>query len=353
MKHFILAMMLAAWLGGCSKSPQSPDNSQDGASQSREVVLYSSVDDFLLNEIVDLYRKETGVRVRLVGDTEATKTTGLVQRIIAERAQPRADVWWSSEPFGTIQLDREGLLEPYTSQSAEASIDGGWPQSLRTESWYGFAPRARVIAYAPDRVQNVPTTPLELVDPQFKGRVGIARPQFGTTRGHMGVLLDHWGEEGLRTWLVALQVNGVRLYDGNASVIRAIRQGEIDICMTDTDDVWVGQENGWNIELIYEPIGVGQGALKSTGSVVMPNTIALVRGGPNPDAGRRLIDFLLSPRVERLMAESASRNIPVHPSLAAEFAELMVPQAPDLDLDQAATLVPQALAICEEVLIGG
>jgi iron(III) transport system substrate-binding protein len=352
MKHIAWVLLLLFVVAGCSKNPQPLADSQSDDTASGEVVLYSSVDDFLLREVVAAYESQTGVKVRLVGDTEATKTTGLVQRLIAEKAQPRADVWWSSEPFGTIQLQHEGVLEPYTSISAEASIDGGWPPTMRGQAWYGFASRARVIAFDRQRVPNPPQTPLDLVDPQFKGRIGIARPQFGTTRGHFGALLDQWGEEGLRTWLVAMHINGVRLYDGNASAVRAIRQGEIDICLTDTDDVWVAQENGWDIGLAYENEGEGQGTLKSTGSIVMPNTVALVRSGPNPRNGQHLIDFLLSAHVERMMAESDSRNIPLNPSLAAEFESLLVPEATGLDLDRAAAMVPGALDLFQQVFGG-
>ena len=59
----------------------------------------------MLREIVVAFVDETGIEVRLVGDNEAVKTTGLMQRIIAERGRPGADVWWSSEPFATIRLD--------------------------------------------------------------------------------------------------------------------------------------------------------------------------------------------------------------------------------------------------------
>lgn len=335
---------LVALLAACERTPAAPD--------AGEVVLYSSVDDILLREVIDAFVDETGIRVRVVGDNEANKTTGLMQRLIAERDRAGADVWWSSEPFGTIRLESEGLLEPYESAAGEASVEGGWPARFKGEGWYGFALRARVIAYAPERVTAPPSSILDLVDPAWNGRVGMARPAFGTTRGHMGVLVEAWGEDGLAAWLEAMKANGLRLYDGNASVVRAIRLGEIDAGLTDSDDVWAAQRNGWEIEAIHETEGSGEGLLRSTGTILLPNTVALVRGGPNPDNARRLIDFLLTEQVEAMMAASDSHNIPVHPALRERFADLMVPDAATLDYGRVSGLIDEAMIICDEVLGG-
>jgi len=340
----LVLICLATLIAGCERKPAAPD--------AGEVVLYSSVDDILLREVIDAFVDETGVRVRIVGDNEANKTTGLMQRLIAERDRAGADVWWSSEPFGTIRLGAEGLLEPYVSATGEASIEGGWPAQFKGDDWYGFALRARVIAYAPDRVSAPPVSLLELVDPAWKGRVGMARPAFGTTRGHMGVLVDAWGEDGLAAWLEAMKANGLRLYDGNASVVRAIRLGEIDAGLTDSDDVWAAQRNGWAIEAAHEAKGSGEGQLRSTGPVLFPNTVAIVRGGPNPDNARRLVDFLLSERVEAMMAASDSHNIPVHPTLRERFADLLVPDAAAVEFERVTGLVDEAMIICDEVLGG-
>ncbi len=337
-----LAMLSFFVLVGCSRTP---------ASEQKQVVLYSSVDEEFLRQIVAAFEQQTGVRVLVVGDNEAVKTTGLVQRVLAERDRPQADVWWSSEPFGTIRLSREGALRAYRSQSAEESIEGGWPSHLKADDWYGFALRFRVLGYSVERLPQPPHAPGEMTSPAFRGRIGMARPQFGTTRGHMGVLLHAWGPERFRAWLEAMRDNGLRLYDGNASAVRGVRQGEIDVCMTDTDDVWSAQRNGWRIEAAHEPAEPDDGAdFPSTGPIAVPNTLALVQGGPNPELGRQLIDFLLSEQVERLLAESDSHNVPVRPSLQREFARWAPPSWRPLDYQAIESKIEEALSICDEVL---
>src|SRR3546814_17559329 len=50
------------------------------------------------------------------------------------------------------------------------------------------------------------------------------------------------------------------------------------------------------------------------GTLVMPTSVVLIRGGPNPEAARQLADFLVSPDAERMMAESAA-HMPLHPGV--------------------------------------
>jgi len=314
-----------------------PAANEQTARVAGEVVLYTTADDPLVKAVTDAFEADTGITVRVVGDTEATKVTGLVERLLGERARPRADVWWSSDLMGTATLAAKGALDPFVTK-AEADFPKGWPAGLRAadKTWYGFAQRARVIAFNTNRLsrQNVPTRLQDLTDPAWAGKVGMARPQFGTTRNQLAALIAVHGEETVRAWLSAMMANGVRLYNGNAAVVQALSVGEIEIGLTDTDDVWSGQRNAWPVDMVVEavdPPGRKVRGLRSEGPLVIPNTVGRVRGGPHPNEARRLADYLLSAPVERLLAASDSRNIPIRPDLAKEFIASAVasPWSPD------------------------
>lgn len=360
----MVVLMSALLVGACGREAPA---ARGGGNGKNEVVLYSSADTDFVKLVTAAFEKETGITVKWVGDTEATKNTGLVQRLRTEKDAPRADVWWSSEPFATINLAGEGIFEAYTSGAAEAGMPGGWPAGVRAKdgTWYGFAQRARVVVYNTERVkeEDVPRTLAALTDAKFRDRVGIARPRFGTTGGHMAAIAQIHGIEGLRTWLTALKANGVRVYDGNASVMRAVANGEIVVGLTDTDDVWSGQRNGYPIAAAYERNDIAANPMASFrpppatleigwGPLVIPNMAALVKGGPNPENGRKLVDFLLSEKVERLLAESDSHNIPVRASLAGEpaFAEYAVADPMAIGLERVAGMMGEALRVCDEVL---
>jgi iron(III) transport system substrate-binding protein len=319
------------------------------------VVLYASADDALVRAVIDRFEKKTGVEVLFVGDTEATKTTGLANRLRAERENPQADVWWSSEVFATIRLAEEGVLEEHLS---DATTD--WPRELRDgqRRWFGFAPRARVIAYSTERVEPgaAPTTWMALTKERWKGRIVMADPRFGTTRGHLGAMLAYWshavGPDYYEAWIEGLAANETRLLtSGNAGVVRAIEAGEADVGMTDTDDVWAARQRGVKIDLVYarhdEP-GVAGG-----GTLLIPNTVARVSGGPNAEHAAMLIEFLLGEEVERLLAESDSHHVPVRRDVAAEFSEYAVPDPLAIDLRAAADAMDEAVAIAMDAIGGG
>ncbi|MGV6815031.1 MAG: extracellular solute-binding protein [Phycisphaerales bacterium] len=330
------------------------DRSANPSTQSNAVVvLYTSVDDTFAHMVADAFTEETGIRVEILGDTEATKTTGLVTRIQAEMDHPQADVWWSSEPMGTILLDQSGALEP---QAMHGMIPEDWPTPLRAQnwSWIGIAMRARVIAYATDRIEHPPTTLAQLTDPAYKGRVGMARPQFGTTRIHMAMLADQWGTENLSAWLNAMKHNSIRLYDGNARVVQAIALGEIDIGLTDTDDVWAGQDNGWKVDLNYETHSDDENN-PSLGPTLIPNTVAIIHNAPHPQLALQLAEFLVSERVEEMLYHSPSHNTPVHPALRARLTNSLEHGVLEIDAIPdylgASTKVREAMEACEQVLI--
>jgi iron(III) transport system substrate-binding protein len=239
-----------------------------------------------------------------VYDTEETKSTGLANRLVAERARPRADVFWSNEPVRTLVLKSKGVLAPYRSPSAQ-----GIPPALVDPDgfWTGFSARIRVIAYNTKLVkpENAPQSVFDLADPKWRGQVAIADPRFGSTSFHVAALYALAGVEKMDDFFRRLKANGVRIIDGNSVVRDMVARGEVRVGLTDTDDVNVAIEDG-------QPIGMVLPDRNGLGVPVMPNMTSLIANAPHPDEGKRLIDYLLSPDVERMLAQSEAVQIPLH-----------------------------------------
>src|SRR2546428_13266354 len=89
-----------------------------------EVVLYTSVDEPVARPVLGEFTRRTGIIASIQTDTEPNKSAGLVARLEAERASPKADVWWGNEVFRTIGLAEAGVLEPYESPAAKDVPDG-------------------------------------------------------------------------------------------------------------------------------------------------------------------------------------------------------------------------------------
>ena len=85
-------------------------------------------------------------------------------------------------------------------------------------------------------------------------------------------------------------------------------RGDVKIGLTDTDDVNVALEAGHPIAMVL-PDRDGMGV------PVMPNMVSLIANAPRPEEGRRLVDYLLSPDVERQLAASEAVQIPLHPGV--------------------------------------
>lgn len=284
---------------------RSPDPSKP---VERTVTIYVSTDRVFSEPVLGEYERQTGVRVNPVYDTEETKSTGLANRLIAEKERPQADVFWSNEPVRTLVLKSRGVLAPYHSASAE-----GIPPALRDSEgyWTGFSARIRVIAYNTKLVKadEAPRSVFDLTDSKWRGQVAIADPRFGSTSFHVAALYAMAGNEKMDDFFRRLKANGARIVDGNSVVRELVARGEVKVGLTDTDDVNVAIEDGQPIAMVL-PDAAGLGV------PVMPNMVSLIANAPHQEEGRRLIDYLLSPDVERQLAQSQAVQIPVHAGVA-------------------------------------
>jgi len=284
-------------IGGC----RSPESTQNAA---RTVTVYVSTDRVFSEPVLQEYERRSGVTVNAVYDTEETKSTGLANRLLAEKARPQADVFWSNEPVRTLVLKSRDVLASYRSPSAE-----GIPAALLDPDgyWTGFSARIRVIAYNTKTValNDAPQSIFDLADPKWKGQVAMADPRFGSTSFHVAALYALAGDDKMDDFFRRLKANGVRIVEGNSVVRDLVARGEVKTGLTDTDDVNVAIENG-------QPVGMVLPDRDGLGVPVMPNMVSLIAGAPHADEARKLIDYLLSADVERQLAQSEAVQIPLH-----------------------------------------
>ncbi len=268
-----------------------------------EVVVYTSEDKIFSEPVLQAFEKKMGIKVRAIYDTEETKSTGLVNRLIAEKDNPQADVFWSGDPVRPALLEFKGLVAPYFS-SAASDI----PKIYRDEDghWTGFSARARIILYNTNLV-NMDEKPLSLFDltkPAWRGQVAIANPLFGTTSIHMAALFILLGDEKARKFLDDLKKNGVKIVSSNGEVKRLVARGEVKAGITDTDDASVAIKEGSPVKMVFpDQSGIG--------TLVMPNMVCLIKNSPNQENGKKLIDYLLSAEVEKSLAWAACAQMPL------------------------------------------
>ncbi len=273
-----------------------------------EVVVYAALDREFSEPQLEEFQRQTGARVLPKYDVESTKTVGLVNALIQERARPRCDLFWNNEILHTLRLEQQGLLTPYrTDRAAGFPADYRSPQGM----WYGFAARVRVLIVNLEAVSEAdrPRGVRDLADPKWKGRVGIAKPLFGTTATHAAVLWSHWGEAETRKFFLALKENA-RVLSGNKQVALAVGRGDLALGWTDTDDAIIERDGGRPVEIVYPDQEEG-----GLGALFIPNTLALIKGGPNARRAQQLVDFLLAPETEAKLAAGRSAQFPLNPAV--------------------------------------
>jgi len=290
------------------------------------VVVYTALDEAFSRPIFEQFSRNTGIIVRAKYDTESTKSVGLTQAILAERARPRCDVFWNNEIVNTLRLEQAGLLEEYASQRA-----GDFPEQYRSAEslWHGFAARARVLVVNTELVSDTdrPSSITDLADPQWRGKVGIAKPLSGTTASHAACLFVAWGQTRAERFFLDVRKNA-RILGGNKQVAQAVARGELAFGLTDTDDAIIEQENGWPVAIV-----IPDQAEDQLGTLLIPNTVSIIRGAPHLESARVLVDYLLSPEVEKQLATGPSAQIPLGRSVNQSSRIGLAPTTRSMQVD--------------------
>lgn len=266
----LFGWLLALLVLGCSRSDARP-----------AVILYCAQDQVFAEPLLAAFTRESGWTVKPVFDSEAVKTVGLANRLLAERTHPVADVFWGNEELRTRQLAEAGVFLP-------------------TNGWVAFGQRSRRMVMQSPTSTGVPPPPaslLELTNAIWRGRVSLAFPLFGTTATHFLALRQHWGESNWLAWCRALAANQPFLEDGNSHVVRRVARGEAWIGLTDSDDITAGQREG--VPVVALPLE----AL----SLLIPNTVGIVAKSAPPNVGTELlIRYLQSSPVQSALMQAGA-----------------------------------------------
>lgn len=300
------AALFAVAMCGCERERKASSGTESAETAAKEVVVYTALDRQFSEPILREFESQTGIKVLPVYDTESTKTVGLTNRIREEATRPRCDVFWNNEILNTLQLKNEGLLQPCTPAEAE-----NYPAQYQDpeDYWYGFAARARVIIVNTDLVSEdaIPQSIHAFANEKWRGQAGIAKPLFGTTASHVACLFAKFGEAEAKSMLQAFKANDVQVVAGNKTCAEMVAAGKLAFGFTDTDDAIIEKEAGRPVEIVFPDSDANE-----MGTLLLPNTLALIKGCPHPEAGEALINFLLGEEVEAALAKGPSAQIPLH-----------------------------------------
>jgi len=205
-----LATSLTLGLGACASGvDQSPES----------ITVYSGRSEVLVAELLETFTKETGIQVEVrYGDSAE-----LAAQILEEGDNIRADVYFGQDAGALGALAKAGVTKTLPADI----IDLVQPEYRSDDSqWVGVSGRARVLVIDPAKVTDVPTSYKDLMDPIWKGRIGIA-PTNASFQAFITAVRILDGEQAAVDFLAAMKENAV-FFEKNSLIIAAVQDGVID-----------------------------------------------------------------------------------------------------------------------------
>lgn len=300
----IVVALAALTLAGCGKkneATQQETTSQQTAAApapvdtSRTLVLYSGRSEDLVEPVIELFEKQTGIDVQ----TKFANTPELALTLREEGTRGHADVFWAQDAGALGSVAKAGLFV-----DLPADIGADLPPLFRHAGgkWVATSGRARTIAYSTERVkkESLPKSVFDLADARYRGHVGWAPPN-ASFQAFVTAMRKVHGEDTTRTWLVAMKKNGTHAYANNVAILQAVARGEIDYGLPNHYYLlnFKKSEARFNVEQAsFEPGDVG--------NLVNVAGMGILATGAHHDAAERFIRFVLSPIAQQYFASEVS-----------------------------------------------
>jgi iron(III) transport system substrate-binding protein len=192
-----------------------------------DIGVYSAREEALIKPLLDRFTQQTGIKVQLLtADADA-----LLKRIEREGDQTPADVYLTVDVTRLIRAQTGGLLQAVKSPVLEQAIPAAYrdPQG----HWFGLSLRARVIAYAKDRVKPADLSGYQtLADPRWKGKVCVRSSNSPYNQSLVAAMIAHDGEHKTETWARAFVANFARTpKGGDRAQVEAVAAGLCDLAL--------------------------------------------------------------------------------------------------------------------------
>ena len=242
-----------------------------------EVILYSAGQPSMHKDLIAGFnKKHPGITVKIVEGSTGT----MVKRVIAEKANPQADVVFTINTIQVAKLKDAGVLEPYAPKNSPVPMDARDPDGFWTPHYagvYGLAVNTKRLAA---EKLPMPKTWLDLLDPAFKGHLTIAAPtKSGTGLVIFSTLVDAYGWN----YIDNLHQNIFAYTSSGSAPARKAASGEVVIGLTFDSAIKKQIDAGQPIKMVL---------LELLPSVARVG--GLVVDGPNPKEGKLYMDFLFS-----------------------------------------------------------
>lgn len=297
----LLALSLLA--AACGDDSSSDADSSTGTAES--ITLYSGRSPELIDPLLDAFTEATGIAVNArYGDSAE-----LALLIQTEGDGSPADVFISQSPGALGLLAGEDRLEPLDQSLVDLVPDGF---AASDGMWVGLTGRVRVLVYNADLVDpaDLPASVLDLTDPAYAGRVGVA-PTNGSFQDFVTAMRNELGDPATLEWLEAMADNGSPNYPKNSAIVEAVGRGEVEMGLVNHYYNLRALEADPSLPSVNHFLPAGD-----LGSLVIVTGGAVLDSSEAPVTGQELLTWLLSEEAQTTFA-AETQEYPLLPGIDA------------------------------------
>ena len=259
------------------------------AAQAQKVVVYTAAKQVLVDALTTQFTKETGIQV----ETVIAGSSDVMRRARAELGAPKVDVIWS---IGGVVLEaNKDILTPYTPKDNAILL----PAYKISPEWQPFSGILAIFVANTNLVKpgEEPKTWKDLADPKWKGQIASARADSsGSSFQQFATVITAYGEPG---WDIYKHILGnMQLAESSGLVSRLVNDGEAKIGIALEDDALDYVKGGGPVKILYP----------EDGTSTVADGMALAKGAPNAENGKRFIDWLLTKPVQEIVVQQMGRR---------------------------------------------
>ena len=310
-----LLVLVLAVLPACT--PKQTQEKETSESEEKEINVYTHRHYESDQQLFKDFQAFTGIKVNLVN----ASADELIQKLELEGAQSPADVLITVDAGRLHRAKEKDLLQSVTSNILNENV----PSHLRDAEghWYGLSYRARVIAYAKDRVQPEQLSDYEsLIDPRWKGKVLIRSSGNIYNQSLLASIIAAQGEQKAKAWAEGMMANMARDPKGNdRDQVKAVAAGLGDLAIVNTYYVGLllNSENEEEVKA-GEAVGIFFPNQNDRGTHINVSGIGVTKYAPNKENAIKFIEFLSGPEAQKVFAKG-NFEYPVKPGI--EWADLL------------------------------
>ena len=244
------------------------------------------------------FTRQTGIKINRIEGKEEE----LLERIRNEGANSPADVFLTVDASRLAMAHELGLFAPLASKALEARI----PANLRTEDWFAFSTRARVIVYNKATVQSDWVKTYEdLANPRLKGKVCSRSGSHPYNLSLMASIIAHEGEAKAENWARGMVANFARApKGGDTDQIKAVSAGECGAALSNTYYVArLMRSTKPEDQKVMEKLGVVWPNQATTGTHINVSGGGMLKAAPHKQAAVQFLQYLASDEAQRYFAD--------------------------------------------------